>query len=331
MKLSRLAAPLLTLMLAIVVASVFSFNAEARRMGGGKSFGRQSSQVTQRQATPPPTTPNTAGKNAANTQNAPANAANARNGAAGAAGSAARKPWAGMLGAMAAGLGLAWLAHALGLGAEFGNILMIALLVFAGLAVFRWLRRSQAGGLASRRPAYQGAGAAAAGQPNVTRFEAAQQPSQATVVATTESAATTASPLSGPQTWGIPAHFDVSGFTDAAKRNFRRLQDAWDRADIPTLQSMLSSEMLAEIQRQIAERDATATSGKIHRTAVDELNAQLLGIEEQDDVYLASVEFSGSLREDSAAFAAPFREVWNMSMPLNGASGWRVAGIQVAE
>jgi predicted lipid-binding transport protein (Tim44 family) len=113
--------------LAVFLVGAFSFDAEAKRLGGGKSFGRQSGNVTQRQATPP-----AAPSQATN----PANAAGA-----GAAGAAARKPWAGMLGGLAAGLGLAWLAHSLGLGAGFGNILLIGLLVLAAMAVIGMLRR----------------------------------------------------------------------------------------------------------------------------------------------------------------------------------------------
>jgi predicted lipid-binding transport protein (Tim44 family) len=94
--------------------------------GGGKSFGRQSSNVTQRQATPPaPGAP--AQQNATNSQ-PPSPRRRAR-------AAAPKRPWGAMLGGLAAGLGLAWLAHTLGLGAGFGNILLIGLLVLAALVV----------------------------------------------------------------------------------------------------------------------------------------------------------------------------------------------------
>ncbi len=48
------------------------------------------------------------------------------------------------------------------------------------------------------------------------------------------------SALGGSQSWGIPAGFDADGFLAAAKRNFVTLQDAWDRADIGTLRSMMT-------------------------------------------------------------------------------------------
>ena len=67
------------------------------------------------------------------------------------------------------------------------------------------------------------------------------------------------------------------------------------------------------------------------RTDVVMLEAQLLGIEETADDYLASVEFSGMIREDPSAGPSPFREVWNMTKPKSGTSGWLVAGVQALQ
>ncbi len=60
------------------------------------------------------------------------------------------------------------------------------------------------------------------------------------------------------------------------------------------------------------------------------LDAKLLGIEELPDAWLASVEFSGMIREDASAGPSPFREVWNMSKPVSG-GGWLVAGVQALQ
>ena len=69
----------------------------------------------------------------------------------------------------------------------------------------------------------------------------------------------------------------------------------------------------------------------VNKTEVVMLNAQLLGIEELSDVYMASVEFSGMIREDASASPSPFREVWNMTKPKSGNSGWLVAGVQALQ
>ena len=54
----------------------------------------------------------------------------------------------------------------------------------------------------------------------------------------------------------------------------------------------------------------------------------MLGIETQAAEYLASVRFSGMIREEANAPAQPFAEVWNLTKPTQGAGGWVLAGIQ---
>ena len=136
--------------------------------------------------------------------------------------------------------------------------------------------------------------------------------------------------LSGSQTWGIPAGFDVDSFITAAKRNFVTLQDAWDRSDISALRSMMTDAMVVEIRNQLAEREAQFP-GQPNKTEVVMLDAQLLGIEEVDGVYMASVEFSGLIREDASSGPNPFREVWNITRPQQGPGGWLVAGVQALQ
>lgn len=120
--------------------------------------------------------------------------------------------------------------------------------------------------------------------------------------------------------------FDTEGFLEASKTNFVNLQDAWDRSDIASLRAMMTGGMLAEIQAQLAERERAGAAP--NKTEVVMLEAQLLGLEEQDEAYLASVEFSGLIREEPSAGPNPFREVWNITRPKSGDGGWLVAGVQ---
>ena len=331
---------LVTLMLAGVMA-LGSLNAEAaRRMGGGKSVGQQSNQVTKRDAAPQ--TPAAPAQNAA-----PANAA--KPGAAPAA-AAPKRPWGAMLGGLAAGLGLAWLASSLGMGEAFGNILMALLIGVAVIAVIGMILRARRGGAAQTAGngglAYQGAGASAENPSTYKQYspqnvgnDASARPWEGQNTRFDSSAAASStgsmigsgigSGLGGTQTWGIPAGFDVDNFLTAAKRNFVTLQDAWDRSDISALRSMMTDTMVVEIRNQLSEREAQFP-GQPNKTEVVMLEAQLLGIEEQADAYLASVEFNGMIREDAASGPSPFREVWNMTKSKQG-GGWLVAGVQALQ
>jgi predicted lipid-binding transport protein (Tim44 family) len=61
------------------------------------------------------------------------------------------------------------------------------------------------------------------------------------------------------------------------------------------------------------------------------LEARLLGIEEFPEGYMASVEFSGLIREDVSSGPNPFREVWNITRTRSGPGGWLVAGVQALQ
>ncbi len=345
----------------VVLVAMLAFahaDADARRMGGGKSVGKQSSNVTQRESATPPATPGAPAQNATN-------AAAAKPAAAPAA-AAPKKPWGAMLGGLAAGLGLAWLASSLGLGAGFGNILMILLLAVAAFVVFKLVMRARNGGgnqgggaAAGGSPfAFQGAGAAtpAAAQvppqysPNNVGNDASARPwersSMAFDVSRTQNGGAgsgvvigsgltgagmaAGAGLSGSQNWGVPEGFDTAGFLAAAKRNFVTLQAAWDRSDITTLRSMMTDSMVEEIRSQLSERE-THRGAEPNHTDVVMIEAQLLGIEELEEGYMASVEFSGMIREEPSAGPSPFREVWNMTKSKSGASGWLVAGVQALQ
>lgn len=334
-----------TVMLAGVL-TLGALDAEAaRRLGGGGSVGRQSPNVTQRQATPPAAPAQSTAQQ--RQQSAPAAAPAAQ---------PARRGFGGMLAGLAAGLGLAWLAHSLGFGQAFANILLIALLAMVAVAVIGMIMRRRAGAAAPRQGyAYQGAGATADAPVSPRQYNPAKVGNDASARpwedptsgfgthATRETSgsglrigsglgagAAAGGALAGSQNWGVPAGFDTEGFLVAAKRNFTTLQDAWDRSDMSTLRSMMTDEMLGEIRTQMAERDGQPAAPGA-RTEVVMLEAQLLGIEELATEYMASVEFSGMIREDASAGPAPFREVWNMVKPKNGSAGWLVAGVQALQ
>ena len=321
-----------TLVLALALTFT-GMNAEAaRRLGGGKSIGQQSSQVTQRPASPAPTV-------------APQNAAPTPSSVPPPAVAPPRRPWGGMLGGLAAGLGLAWLAHSLGLGEAFGQVLMFGLLAFAVMLAVSWFMRSRRAGPAgaSNALAYQGVDAVASARtpstysPKNVGNDASARPWERSSIALESGGAAAqasgsmiGSALIGAKTWGVPAGFDTAGFVAAAKVNFVTLQAAWDVSDTQSLRAMMTDDMLAEIKGQLAERDAQP-GAQTSKTEVVMLQAELLGIEERASDYLASVEFSGLIREQPSAGPNPFREVWNMSKPKDGSAGWLVAGVQALQ
>lgn len=133
----------------------------------------------------------------------------------------------------------------------------------------------------------------------------------------------------GTPFWGVPKDFDVDGFLRSSKAHFVSLQDAWDRADIPSLRAMMTDEMLEQIQNQLAERERQSDNPP-GKTDVVMIEARLLGMEDLGDGHMASVEFSGLMREDGAG-PSPFREIWTIARAKAGGGDWLVAGVQALQ
>lgn len=279
---------------AVIGLSLLAPDAEAARFGGGRSAGMQ------RQATPAPA-PTQIGKPAA----APAAAAPAA-----VAKPAGMSRFLGPLAGLAAGLGIAALLSHFGLGEGMANMLMILALVMVAVFVVRWLmsKRSPASGM-------QYAGAAP-GNAAPANFNPAPAQFESTGVGAGATAA-------GVAAASIPADFDVEGFLRQAKLNFVRLQAANDRGDMDDIRQFTAPELFAEIQLQYQERGK-----RPQETDVVQLNAELLEVVTEDSRHIASVRFSGQLREEANAAAEAFSEIWHLVKPTDGSRGWNVAGIQ---
>ena len=116
---------------------------------------------------------------------------------------------------------------------------------------------------------------------------------------------------------------DVEDFLCVARQSFVKLQAAWDAADLRALAALTTDQLLADLQDQLAARGPGP-----NRTEVLRLDARLLGIEELQEAFVASVEFSGLIRERLDDGAAPFRELWLLANLKSTSRGWRLARVQ---
>jgi predicted lipid-binding transport protein (Tim44 family) len=283
------------------------YEAEAKRMGGGKSFGMQ------RQATPMKR--DASPQQAQNAPGAPAQGA--------AAGAAPKRNWMGPIAGLAAGLGIAALLSHFGLGEGVANFLMMALLALAAFMLVRWfLNRNKP---AMQRPmqyAGQGAGADSS-TPEPMRFEA---PPAGSVVPGSiyDKSGQSDAPATAAATpvATFPPGFDEAAFARQAKVNFIRMQAANDAGNLDDLREFTTPEMYAELKMDIDERQ-----GKTQNTEVMTINAETLEALEEGNRQIVSVRFYGTLREDSDE-TTTFDEIWHLTKPLTGNQGWVVAGIQ---
>ncbi|MGU7775362.1 Tim44 domain-containing protein [Burkholderia sp. MR1-5-21] len=306
------------LMVGLLTAGTFaSLDAEAKRMGGGRSIGRQSSTVTQRQATPPAQQPMQ--------QAAPSQAQRAQPAAPAPAAQPNRSRWLGPIAGLAAGLGIAALLSHFGLGEAFAgmmsNLIVIALLAMIGIWVIRKIMNRRR----TNEPAYSVGSSASAsgGYAQGQSFQSGNGSSYANEAqsvfgggaAAGVAAGAAAAPLQ------VPAGFDTEAFLRSAKVSFVRLQAAWDQGNLADIREFTTPEMFAEIKIDLDSRGSEA-----NQTDVVQLDAELVAIEDRGIEQSASVRFHGLIRESASAPAAPFDEVWNLSK--SGGQGWLLAGIQ---
>ena len=280
-------------------------DADAARVGGGRSVGAQRS-IT---SAPPAAAP---ARQAQQTQQAvPAKQPAAAPAGAQPQPASGLSRWAPILGGLAVGGLLGAMFGGSGFGSMLMSWLMIGLAVFAVLFVVRLLMQRRAAG---GQPMQYAAGGASGGYQSLgNETVAAPPPSQA---AGFEGGPAVTAALN------VPAGFDSGGFLRAAKLNFMKLQMANDAGNLDELREFAAPELFEELKKDVLAR------GSRQQTDVVSLNADLLEVVTEADRHWASVRFSGQIRETPGVAPEGFEEVWNLSKPVDGSSGWLLAGIQ---
>ena len=273
--------------------------ADARRMGSGRSLGAQ------RQMTPTPSTPNATPS--APTNPSPSVAPRTATPATPAAAPSGMSRWLGPIAGLAAGLGLAALLSHFGLSESFASFMLLALLVVGAVFLVRFF-------LARRNPAspLQYAG------PSPDRVE----PRMARGTAAAEPVMSSAG--SPPAENRFPPGFDAAAFAEQAKQQFRKLQSAYDSGDRQALADVMTPDMFAEVAGDLAKRTSHEA------TMIDRLDADVIQVATEGKQHWMSVRFTGLLREDGTLLPKEFDETWNLVKPVDGSSGWMLAGIQQA-
>jgi predicted lipid-binding transport protein (Tim44 family) len=280
----------LTFLVALVTLSVFAFDADARRMGGGRTIGKQREAISQQQAAPK--APAQQQQQAASGTTTPAQQQ-----------PSGMSKWLGPLTGLALGAGLAALFLHNGVSGLLAGMLMIGLIIAAAVYVARLVR----GRTAAAPMQYASAGMAGGNEP--ARIEPALVGG--------------AAPHSVAAMNRWPAGFDATEFVRHAKLNFVRMQATHDQKDLTAIRDFVTPELYPEI-----EADIRAAGDDKQQTEVVTLNAEVLDVATEADLYVVSVRFSGLIREVIGEEPQPFNEVWHLEKPVSGRGGWVVAGIQ---
>lgn len=302
----------------ILVMLAFAYGeANAARIGGGRSFGGRPSMSQPFTKPTPPVNSQSMRQQTAQRQQA-ANTATPNRGLFGGMG--------GVLGGLLAGSLIGSLLFGGGFsGGGFLDIIIIAVLLYFG---FKFLARRRA---ASQTAATQAAGHA----PNFDM--GGQQPTDSIHQRSSEqrggfdwnALTTPAAGSSQPayqESSRVPAGFDEEEFLRGAKAAYTRLNASWDKRDLNDIAQFTTPAFLAELRKQ-AEEDKTPGT-----TEIMLVNASIVEVNTVEQEEIVQVYFDVLLREDPAQDApTEVREVWHFVRPANGQGTWKLDGIQQVE
>lgn len=114
--------------------------------------------------------------------------------------------------------------------------------------------------------------------------------------------------------------FDEEDFLRFAKVTFIRMQTAYDQMNLQDLQAFTAPEVFAEIKMQLSERGDEANI-----TEVVSLYAKLLDVSKQSLSTVASVQFTGQVKENGEL--STLDEIWHFRQ-FDNQEGWVLGGIQ---
>lgn len=281
----------LSIALAFCLGLTFTLDADAARMGNKKSFGAAPSHQT-RQAAP------------AQQAQAPA----ARPGAAAPAASGASK-WLGPLAGIAAGGLLA----AMFMGDGFEGLQIMDMLLF-GLIAFVIFKL-----IASRRRKAQAAQPqyATAGAPAVMQRDMPSETSGTNIFGQPISGGTSAPVINAP------AWFNEQRFLEKARTHFLALQQHWDAAEMDKIAEFVTPQML-----EFLTQERQSLGDGFQSTYIDNLDVVLDGVDDNPDMTVATLTFTGVSKTSRFDQGEAFSESWRMERPQGENQPWLLAGIR---
>jgi len=210
--------------------------------------------------------------------------------------------WLGPLAGLAIGAGLASMFMGNGMGGAFGSILLMLAIAAAVIFALRMLRSKP--------------------QPAPLQY-AGDVPTAAAGIRNDLSTGFGGGAPALAAVNRFPPGFDAAQFAHHAKLNFTKLQAANDAGDLSTMRDFMTPELYAQVAADIKARGQAP-----QKTDVVTLDADVLEVVTEGNAYVASVNFSGMIREATDATAVPFNEIWHLEKPLDGNTGWLISGIQ---
>ncbi|EGU55951.1 hypothetical protein VINI7043_27490 [Vibrio nigripulchritudo ATCC 27043] len=287
----RLFAFVALLMISVTTAPI----AEAKKFGGGKSFGKSHKTAPapkqQQQNT------NTIGKDQGKQT------------------SGKKGLMGGLLGGLLAGGLLAAFFGGAFEGIQFMDILIIGLIAFVIFKLMKGMLAAKQGSMNQQQPAYTGM--------NRNTFEPQQQPNGHNFEQS--------QPLSGgfgatgtsdvPHNY--PPGFDQAAFINGSREHYRTLQGAWNHNQLETIREYVSPGLFEDLSEERAKLE-----GEQH-TEVMYVDAEIVRADYDSSSAQLSLQFSGRYRDSVEGVEEDITDVWHLERDLTQPNApWLIVGIQ---
>ncbi|MDW6003558.1 Tim44 domain-containing protein [Vibrio mangrovi] len=266
--------------------------ADAKKFGGGRSFGS-----TFKTAPAPKqqySNTNTLNGKAAQTQNT------GRRGLLG-----------GLMGGLLAGGLLAAFFGGAFEGIQFMDILIIGLVAYFIIRMLRGVLAAKQGSMNQQQPAF---GSTTHRQSHVHNFEQPENPVGG-------SGFGTGAASDVPHRY--PPEFDRTAFIDGAREHYRILQGAWNHNELETIREYVSASLFEDLK---AEREKL--TGEQH-TDVMYVDAEFVRADYDANRAQLSLQFSGRYRDPVEGIEEEITDIWHLERDLTvPGAPWLIVGIQ---
>ncbi len=286
--------------------------AEAKKFGGGKSFGKSF------KTAPAPKQQNTNSIRQDQTGKKTAAANSSKKGLMG-----------GLLGGLLAGGLLAAFFGGAFEGIQFMDILIMGLIAFLAFKFLRGMLGAKQGSMnqqnaRGQQPAFGGMGQnkfeQPKQQPNVHNFEQAQPQSQPH---SQNSAGGFGFGAQSDVPHNYPPGFDQAAFINGSREHYRTLQGAWNHNELNTIEEYVSPSLFEDLK---AERNKL--DGDQH-TDVMYVDAEIVRADHDGSKAQLSLQFSGRYRDTADGIEEDITDIWHLERDLTTDNApWLIVGIQ---
>ncbi|MEC6822547.1 TIM44-like domain-containing protein [Photobacterium piscicola] len=277
----------------IVAVSFTASHAEAKRFGGGKSFGKSFKTAPVRKQQPQQT-------DTIRKQN-PTAASSAKKGLMG-----------GLLGGLLAGGLLAAFFGGAFDGIQFMDILIIGVIAFVLFKLFKAMRANK-GTPMGHRESYAGNSPRQPQQQRQQQFRQGATQQQSSGFESTDS----------DVPFNLPPNFNMNAFLNGSRDHYRIIQGAWNHNELEKIREYVSPALLVDLT---AER---AKLSEEQHTEVMYVDAELVRADHDANMAQLSIKFSGRYKDSVEGVEEDINDVWHLERDLRKPNApWLIVGIQ---